>query len=397
MKLNVQACNLPMIGERSPLFEKKPVNSLESEEVVAPDKENFPVFVDPEEKPHVSLEEYKKFIDATTEIQSPADEIECSNEMPTSAQHCIEWQDRKTGAMMGYATCDEVDGEDDMSSQDSSEDSQPSDFTDSETCHESYADEPQSLQVSAEWKQECSGIMMGYMMCDENSKDLQAMQQLFGEGEDASSAPQTFIEWENSETGTLLGYAVCDDGSDNEAIALQMDDSCSKSDQDLEATQQMFEGDSLCVAQTDLPEWEDSETGAVLGYAVCDDGNEDDLTDSQVEDARVEDIPTGSCFAEWEDPQTGALMGYACDEDSDIEDDIEWEDPNTGVKMNYAYDEEDVFVGETECSHTWHVRKEKKTRKPGLSQDKKVVTLASRLHRMRVVRCLQKRRCRRSS
>jgi hypothetical protein len=401
LKLNLQACNLPMTSERSPLFEKKLVNSLESEEVVASEKENFAVFVDAAEKPQASLEEYKKFIDATTEIQSPAspaDEIECSNEMPDVAQHSVEWQDRVTGAMMGYAACDEVDGEDDMNSKDSSEDSQPSNFTDSETCYEDYADEPQSLQVSVEWKEECSGIMMGYMMCDENNKDLQAMQQIFGEGCNASMAPQAFVEWENSETGTLLGYAVCADGIDNEAILSQMDDSYSENNEDLEATQQVFrEGDGACVAQTGLAEWEDSETGTVLGYAVCDDGSEDDSMQSQMDNSCVEDIPTGNCFAEWEDPKTGAVMGYECDEDSDIGDDFEWEDPNTGVKMNYAYDEEDVFADETESYRTWDARKEKKTCKPGSEQNKKALTVASRLHRMRLVKCLQKRRCRRGN
>jgi len=93
-------------------------------------------------------------------------------------------------------------------------------------------------------------------------------------------------------------------------------------------------------------EWTDAKTGVVMGYALCDRDDLDDLgVDNTCDEAKISDI-------KWKDEASGAVMGFSVFEDEDESpsymqenvEDAEWEDPNTGTVLGYLTCEDEALI-----------------------------------------------------
>lgn len=191
----------------------------------------------------VSLEEYKLVIDATTQLPASIDRMEANTE---DAEDQV--------ANLDVSTDDAMDVED--------------------------TDAP--LQVTVEWQQQATGIMMGYALCGDNDQDVQTMHQLF---EDQSEVVEEAQTQTNSSDETV--------------------------------TTMLWESEMGVPAFVDrVCQWKEPTTGVMMGYACDDDsdfGDHIELTKRELE-------------PEWIDPKSGALMGYVCDDASDFGDHLEYQD-----------------------------------------------------------------------
>lgn len=265
-----------------------------------------------EVEPRVTLETYKDVIDSTTEV------VEADADLPDEGrdlENC-EWKDPTTGALLGYAAIDE----------DACEEMSADDVTAAEAVDESIEEEEEDeeaalpLQVTVEWQQQATGIMMGYALCGDDEEDIQAMSQLFEEQDeevetvqsqpDEEETPSTdewtdacgenASEWVDAHSGVAMAYE-CDDESDF--------------------------GEHASA-------WVDANSGVAMAYERDD---ESDFGEHLVEAQKRE------AAAEWKDPITGALLAYACDEDSDFGDHIQDDDIELGrnekepVGYGYGY------------------------------------------------------------
>lgn len=147
---------------------------------------------------------------------------------------------------------------------------------------------------------------------------------------------QLTVEWEEPLAGTKMGYALCDEA-----------------DQDLQAMQQIFGDDDLTekgLSLEMLEEWEDPETGVALGFAACDDENMQSAEEQEEEeeDDLAQKEATLHSLGEWEDPETGIALGYAVCDLGDEQADacaggVAWEDQTTGTIMSFECDEDSDF------------------------------------------------------
>jgi len=227
---------------------------------VVPEHQTLPQF-DQEDnvqegQSEATLEEYKKIIDATTHGID-------DDEVPTLAQHRVEWKDLATGTIMGYSTCEESVAED--------------------------------VGDTDEWEDPNAGAVMSYA-CDE------------------ASDVEDDVEWEDPHTGVKMNYAYDEEGDFDR-------DACEAREGTLDDwTVAEINIDSHCIV-----EWEDPCTGAKMNYAYDDDLAFDHQSDEQADDDEhwtSSSIEThhSHCITEWEDPHTGTKMNYSYDVDSAFED-----------------------------------------------------------------------------
>lgn len=301
----------------------------------------------------------KTIIDATTKL-------EASNFNATEEEDCTEWQDPVTGVIMGYRVWDECnDVEDSSDSQlegqtiSSAQDSETGVMVSSPLWMEEDQSDGEDQEVAdQEWKDQSTGATLGYAVCDDSDEDSITHDDTTAavyedEGED------DVVEWKDQSTGATLGYAVCDDSAED---SITHDDSSSalcEDDSEDDAVEWEDNGED------GVAEWEDPTTGAALGYAVCDEKDENILlqmglepevpvTITETDSTVCEDVTGQDEGMEWEDLTTGAVLGYAiCDENDDgilKEMGLEAPDALASTDENTATEE---YEGEVDaCTHT---------------------------------------------
>jgi len=266
-------------------------------------------------EPQVTLSAYKTIVDAQTDLQDvEGDEVDDSTAVMNGN---VEWQDPTSGAILGYAECDDEEA---LEPQASATDQEPSNI---------------------EWQDPTSGAILGYAECNDCDVENAVEPQTHATDKDPMSADSTevalaeddivsaeslqiTVEWQEPSTGAMMGYALCDED-----------------DKDVQAMQQLFEEQE---EQDDLAQKSGAECDAP---SVPDEGSAKSSEEQQYQE--------GEQLSEWQEPATGALLGYAVDVDSEddaevAQMDVEWKDPNTGALLAYAYDEESELGEEYETT-----------------------------------------------
>lgn len=304
------------------------------ERVATPQRRADSACVLNEVEPQVTLETYKEVIDSTTEV------VEADADLPDEGrdfENC-EWKDPTTGALLGYAACDE----------DACEEVSADDVTEAEVVDESFEEEEADeeavlqLQVTVEWQQQATGTMMGYALCGDDEEDIQAMSQLFEEQDEDAETVQSQTDEETPST-------------------CEWTDACGEN----------------------ASEWVDADSGVAMAYE-CD--GESDFGEHLVEAQKHE------AAAEWKDPITGALLAYECDEDSDFGDHIQEDDSEHGsneeepIGYGYGYGDASSESG-SDASPALHkpLRRSRKCRRGFFKQHRGLLMLRLRSQQIRRV------------
>jgi len=142
----------------------------------------------------------------------------------------------------------------------------------------------EGVQIVLEWPDPATGCMMGYELCDEHNQEMQALEMVFADESHRTS--EGIAHWKDPATGVMMGYELCsNDGEMSEQDSEH--EMCSQHDDQEDKEADGSEDDDLTDSPrsssdgqvTPLPkdmEWIDTVTGAMLGYAVCDEDLEHD-------------------------------------------------------------------------------------------------------------------------
>lgn len=303
-----------------------------------------------------TLEAYKTTVDATVEWQAAI----CEQEEKPEALHdedlawqysevakSSEWKDQETGVLMSYAACEASDSElmeegiiqcgfdgnsdewkdpatgvimgyaavelehDDPSAGSPLNIIEPAlDTEPTVGSSGGVAEADSALQLTVEYQDPCSGVMMGYALCDEESGDLKAASALFAETDEETenSTAQGKIDGNKLDNPSSDWPGSALEDSENESYQTPSDESDSSlaltsEDCDME-TSQSDDGEELCYStQYGSVEWQDPTTGTLLGYDVGEDSEDDAVFEHGVE---------------WQDAVTGTMLGYgSCDQDDE--------------------------------------------------------------------------------
>lgn len=309
------------------------------------------------------LDTYKTIMDATVVLRNDFDNEEgdaweasveedrtCIGECPSS----VEWEDPATGVMMGYAPS--KDCNDDEVEQNAVSAS----TADMALCGEATDETAAPLQITVAWKEPATGALLGYAFCEEGDEDVQAMHCLFHE-QDADALDG--VDTAETCSDDVNSTCACPREADKDGV-----DNCSEAKDAIGQTT-VVETDALTRFED---EWKDPASGVVMAYECDEDSEFGELLEMKPQ--------------EWEDTETGTMLGYApCDEGSE----------------DYADDEsdfgEDVDLSNfDECrTKTATVVETRMAQKHRVgSRKRRFVPLALRLRKQHVKRVLKCKRMR---